>query len=260
MAVGFMGVSQRSKPNRVGSLMLVCAPWRKASYTQSWSSLFHLGTTAPNDALVSLYKQGVGHLRDALVSMYELRQRGTEDDTYLHPISMQLCPPNYALYGWRALYREKAFAAGEPPPPAGTKVHELVGIETVKCRRVIPAAPLEDPPTTLEVPLSLDSPLLRSSPWNLGSEQLFDGYRFAGEVYSVEQRIGENVENSQPWMAKSRVNPKGCEQDASNNTQEGIFSLEQSCSGVQLVGGIHLVVENDGRIVRLYPGCVNPPE
>jgi hypothetical protein len=35
--------------------------------------------------------------------------------------------------------------------------------------------------------------------------------------------------NSQPWMAKRRVNPKGCEQDASNKRTHSEHDTKRYC-------------------------------
>jgi len=45
--------------------------------------------------------------------------------------------------------------------------------------------------------------------------------------------------NSQPGMAESRANPKGCEQDASNDSQPGMAESRANPKGCeqQLMGG-----------------------
>ncbi|MDX9724103.1 MAG: hypothetical protein RBU37_25370 [Myxococcota bacterium] len=219
LAVGLMGTgTSLGAGNTIGAFMVVCAPWRHASYTSSWNQLYRLGRLLPNDLMVSAFKVPLGRLSDALVSMYEKR----ENDT-LHPISMQLCPPNYALSGL-GMIRQPYIGA-----PRG--VYEVGGISYVLCRNIF------DLSQTLTVPLNLSSNVLSFPPWDLGAypHRAFNDFKLSGQSFSVEQRIGRSV------------------------AEGGSFVAEQSCTAGQVVVGIHFSTNAEGRILTLNLACRRGP-
>lgn len=81
----------------IGSIGMVCGPWRRRPYTDDWPSVRIDAFDHPDDAVRRL--PGGGHLADALMVAHEAVPTDVAYIRKTGPLPMQLCPPGYALGG-----------------------------------------------------------------------------------------------------------------------------------------------------------------
>jgi len=212
-----------SSGTAVGSLRIVCAPWSFNPYTDNWRHIMYAGRTMPrnpddntnswddttNDSILTppSIDRWMGSLKYALSNIYERRQEHINLDSpffaeesectqnqreyqtdYIRPVSMKLCPPNYALSHIKNLWNEDGF---------------LVGIASIGCTGVSEDArygflwfdlsPLNAGNKTADQQVSLASGQKHLTFGNAGSidsQREVGGYCLAGQPYTMTQAIG----------------------------------------------------------------------
>ena len=147
-------------------------------------------------------------LRWALPFLSEKRKDSDSQEPYIRPMSMKMCPPNYFLHGLEVNYKD-----------TGDARHELYGVNQLICINqnddilYTPLKPHEDPSTT--------------HAWT---------YKFHGRLFSVEQRIGQNVAN-----------------------QNGLKSTPLTCNGNKIVAGFQYTKTEVGPIKDFWLECIDRP-
>jgi hypothetical protein len=175
IALGFIGNSTNpSAQGMIENLHVVCGPWSSAPYVDNWSFIFHIGRSfnGNSDTILGAKIPYVGRLRYSVMRFSELREYvGSLIHTHLRPISLKMCPPNYALNGIVFVYED----------------FKISGIESLICVKT--------------------NPDVETSIFLVKSMKNNDDIHFMnGDPFDISQRIGKNTAENPNSKKEIRCN------------------------------------------------------
>ena len=172
IAIGIMGNSENNSsqnPGRIENFHLICAPWSNAPYTDNWRFLFTTGRSIQKKSSTAMIIfPYVERFKYALTRFLELRK---DENIYIRPISLKMCPPNYALSSLGTIQKN---VNGE---------NEVIGIKSITCTKINSSLdPSLNTPPFLTFPLGYQE----TDP----KYELFGRFKMSGKHFSLNQQIG----------------------------------------------------------------------